>query len=106
MLHRISRIGLVLSFGFLILILTNPSEEDYLDRVSMDYAAIHGGMKLSSDDLLRMGKSHRTNYLFFSTYEYEFGTIVVRYVGFALSTFQVQSLRKESQPQVENEVLV
>lgn len=106
MLYRLSRIGLVLLIGLLVLLLTNPSEEDFLNKVSLDYGALHGGMRFSNDDLLRMGESHRKNYLFFSTYQYEFGTIGVRYIGFASSTFQVESFRKEGEERAVDDDVV
>lgn len=95
-----------MSLGLFILILTNPSEDDFLNKVSMDYGAMHGGMRFSSDDLLMMGESHRVNYLFFSTYQYEFGTIGVRYFGFASSTFQIESFRKEGEESSKGEEII
>lgn len=75
--------------------LTNPSEEKFLTRVSQDYGAVHGGMQFSAAELQSMGESQRQSYFLFSRYDYRFGAIGVRYVGFMFSVFYVESYRKE-----------
>lgn len=95
MLKRIIRPGIVVLMGIVFMALSNPSEEKFLNRVSSEYGAVHGGMSFSNADLLQMGESRRQSYFIFSTYEYEFGTIGVRYVGFLFSVFHVESYRKD-----------
>jgi hypothetical protein len=95
MKSRLVRVGIVLAVLIAVLIAGNPSEGSYLNEVSNNYGQVHGGIQFSQSDLLEMGESNRTSYLLFSTYEYRFGSIGVRYVGFLFSVFQVGSFREE-----------
>ncbi|MCZ4410597.1 hypothetical protein O3Q51_17405 [Cryomorphaceae bacterium 1068] len=106
MLKRIIRPGIVLLMGIVFMALSNPSEEKFLNKVSQKYGAVHGGTNFTNADLLQMGESRRQSYFIFSTYEYEFGTIGVRYVGFLFSVFHVESYREEDpQKKERDEVL-
>jgi len=95
MVKRIIRPGIVIIIGIIFMAVSNPSEQKFLEKVSSEYGAVHGGANFSTADLLQMGESRRQSYLIFSTYEYEFGTIGVRYVGFLFSVFHVESYRDE-----------
>lgn len=80
-------------FGFLIG--TNPMEKHFLDRLASDYSGIHAGMKINTTDLLEGGKSLKCNYLLFSTFNYQFGSIGVSYFGIAGTIFFTGSYRAE-----------
>jgi len=75
----------------LILIIGNPSEDSFLNKLQQDYGQIHQGVALSKTDLQRMGKSSFNSYLFWSSYRYAFGNIEVRYFGVAFMTFYLGS---------------
>jgi len=106
MLKRIIRPGIVIIIGIIFMAVSNPSEEKFLNKVSMEYGAVHGGMHFTPAQLLKMGTSQRQSYLLFSTYEYQFGSIGVRYVGFLFSVFHVESYREEDpQKKGQDEVL-
>jgi hypothetical protein len=85
---------------------SNPSEQKFLEKVSSEYGAVHGGASFSTADLLQMGESRRQSYLIFSTYEYEFGTIGVRYFGFLFSVFHMESYRKEDSLAPQEEEII
>jgi len=53
-----------------------------------------------------MGESRCQSYFIFSTYEYEFGTIGVRYVGFLFSIFNMESYRNDEILEKKEEVIV
>jgi hypothetical protein len=105
MLKRIIRPGIVIIVGVIFMAVSNPSEEKFLNKVSQEYGAAHGGMGFSSAELLQMGESRRQSYLIFSIYEYEFGTIGVRYVGFLFSVFHVESYREDKPTKNREEVI-
>lgn len=71
----------------------------------MEYGAIHGGMHFTPAQLLKMGTSQRQSYLIFSTYEYQFGSIGVRYVGFLFSVFHLGSYREEKNFEKNEDVI-
>ena len=73
--------AIVLSVIAIGLFLTKPSEEQFLDRVVVDYANIHPEIVLTANDLVSMGNTHYTDKIFFSSYRYEFGQISVSYLG-------------------------
>jgi len=106
MKSRLLRIGIVLMMVVVVLILSNPNEGTYLNKISNEYGQVHGGMQFSQSDLLQMGESEHTSFLIFSTYEYRFGTIGVRYVGFLFSVFQVDSFREEMPTESEQEEIL
>ena len=66
-----------------VLLLTNPLERHFFDRIASDYSGIHGGMKMNTAELEQLGESEKSNYLLFSTFTYRFGTIGVEYFGVA-----------------------
>ncbi|HKK39086.1 MAG TPA: hypothetical protein VJ949_06695 [Cryomorphaceae bacterium] len=100
------RLGIILLMGVIFLAVTNPSEEKFLHKVSADYGAIHGGMHFTPAQLLEMGSSQRQSWLIFSTYEYQFGTIGVRYVGFLFSVIHVESFREEKKSKSDEEGVI
>jgi len=73
--------------------LSNPSEQKFLESVASNYSSQHGGMEMSVSQLIKMGESERNSYLIFSTYSYEFGTIGVEYFGMAYMTFYLGSYK-------------
>lgn len=75
----------------LILILGNPSERNYLNRVAKDYGATHHGLNFDAQSLLTLGESSRSNYLLWSTYTYRFGNVSVTYVGVVFQIFFLHS---------------
>lgn len=103
MIKRLVRPGIVIFVALIVMAIGNPSEEEFLKTVSSEYGAVHGGMGFSTAELLAMGESRRQSYFLFSTYEYEFGTIGVRYVGFLFSVFHIESYRKEATPEEDEE---
>lgn len=86
--------------SLLLLFLSNPSETNYLTRVSDDYAKHHHNMDLPTEILQHIGASHRTSYFLFSTYDYEFGNMKVFYFGIANSIHYlgIQTKKRESKP--------
>jgi len=78
---KASLIGLTI--GFILFIITNPSEDDFLTRLGNDYGNMHHGTKVSNEMLKHMGKSKRTTYLLWSTFHYEFGNATADYYGVA-----------------------
>jgi len=102
---RILRLGIVIIIGIVFMAVGNPSEPKFLNKVSAEYGSVHGGMTFSNAELLQMGESHRQSYFIFSTYEYEFGTIGVRYFGFIFSVFYVESYRKDESAGNKEEVI-
>ncbi len=93
--RHIIRKKLFTAFLFLIVIIvmTNPTHEDYLDRVSQDYGQIHKGMDMTSDMLLRIGHQERNSFWIFSRYTYRFGAISVEYIGCGTLIFFVGSAK-------------
>lgn len=89
------RIGLILIILILVLAIGNPREDRYLNEISNHYGHMHGGMQFSPAELLEMGESHRESYLIFSTYEYRFGSIGVKYLGVGFGVFYMGSFRKD-----------
>ena len=69
------------------LVLGNPSESQFQDRLVADYGFNHGGMSLSLEDLKKMGSSQYQSYLLFSKFHYSFGNIGVHYLGVGFMTF-------------------
>lgn len=83
-LDRISSIALLIIV--LVLILTNPTEEQFLNRVAGDYGTMHHGLTLDAKQLLELGEKETQSYFLFGVYSYRFGTISVSYIGL-LGTF-------------------
>lgn len=65
----------------LILILSNPGEGAFIKRISQDYGSLHHGLTITPEQLKAIGEGVRTNYIFWSKYDYQFGNIGVRYYG-------------------------
>jgi hypothetical protein len=103
MKNRLIRPGIVILMGIIFMALSNPSEEKFLMRIAVEYGAVHGGAHFNTAELRAMGESRRQSYFIFSTYEYEFGTIGVRYVGFLFSIFHIESYLKKTEPVDEDE---
>ena len=80
--------------------LSNPSEETYLARVSNDYTQYHINQEIPVEVLQHIGRSHRSTYLLFSTYDYQFGNVKVFYFGIANNIYYVgiQKQKKEENP--------
>lgn len=92
----------------LVLGISNPNEEAFLQKVSDTYGQFHGGLQFSPAELLEMGKSYRESYFLFSTYRYEFGSIRVNYFGAGNMVFYLGSYRKKDNEtdQIRDEILV
>ena len=82
---------IVVIAALITLLITNPSESKFLNRVSHDYGAVHKRQTLNKQALLMIGESHRKSYYLFSTYSYQFGNIKVDYVGIANTTIYMGS---------------
>lgn len=76
---------------FALLILGNPSEKRFLLALQKDYGSVHQGMNLGVEELAQIGKSSYRSYIFWSSYEYAFGSIQVKYVGITFMTFYLGS---------------
>lgn len=85
---------LIVSFGAILifLLLSNPGEMRYLDRISLEYGSTHHGMKFSPSRLLEIGSGNRTDFLFMSEYKYTFGNISVNYFGIGGIIFKAETL--------------
>lgn len=75
----------------MLLMFTNPSERQFLERVSLDYGSNHYGVVIDHDLLLEMGKSDRASFFIFSKFSYQYGNISVTYFGIANSIFFMDS---------------
>ncbi|MEQ8908859.1 MAG: hypothetical protein RIC95_06685 [Vicingaceae bacterium] len=95
-------IPLIPLFAFAILFISNPSQNSYQERLAKDFGQSHAGAKFSLLDLNKMGHSKHQSFLLFSTYQYEFGTIGVRYWGILGQTFFAGSYRKTEIEKTEN----
>lgn len=73
------------------LILGNPPQGYYLRTLSEDFGSVHQGVTLGVSELQKIGTSSYHSYLLFSTYEYAFGTIKVKYLGLGFMTFYMGS---------------
>jgi len=89
----------------LFLALSNPLRKDYLRRLQQDYGNLHAGMSLSEVQLLQMGEAQRRSFIIFSTFEYQFGNIGVRYWGVAGRVFFFESYRHDIPRQDEAPLL-
>lgn len=98
-------IAIVLLVLAVVLFITKPTEEQYLDRVVADYANIHPGMILTANDLVSMGNTHYTDNVFFSAYRYEFGQISVSYWG-VLGYVYYKGYQYETEEQQPNGISV
>jgi hypothetical protein len=74
-----------------ILVLTNPNRRDYLEEIADDFGSIHAGMELKASQLEMMGSVSHSSFLIFSTFQYQFGSIGVRYWGFGTMIFYLGS---------------
>jgi hypothetical protein len=99
LLKRALRIATFIAVALLLLLmLTNPSENAFLQKISEDYGAQHGGWSLDADDLTKIGSGERTTYFVLSTYSYEFGKISVTYLGIMGSVYFIDSDSNRSRP--------
>lgn len=78
---KLKRLTILLLFTFLVMVVTNPKERDYLGRIANDYGMVHAGAQLNVSDLLQMGEGVSADYLIFSRYQYSFGDVSVNYFG-------------------------
>jgi len=83
----------ILFILFLVLALSNPSEQKFLKSMATKYGTLHGGMKMTISQLAELGESNKDSYLIYSIYTYEFGNIGVRYFGIAGMTFFIRSYK-------------
>jgi len=85
---------LVLLLVLAFLSFSNPSEKTYLTRVSNDYMEYHIKVEIPVEVLEQIGKSNRSTYLLFSTFDYQFGGVKVFYFGVANNIYYVGMKRK------------
>ncbi len=96
-------VAILLVFAFISgLIITNPSESRYLDRIATDYGSNHNGRIIAVEQLQDMGDGIRTSYGLFSIYRYEFGNVGVTYLGLATFIIQTGSYSKEPTRRQQN----
>ena len=81
MKEALKYIGIGIVLLAVILFFSNPSESDFMEKIVEDYGQIHPGFELSASDLQKMGSTHYSSFLVYSTYAYEFGNIKVHYLG-------------------------
>jgi len=72
---------LTLASASIVLIFTKPDQQDFLDRVTAEYAYIHPGIELSKADIIEMGTTQFHSKLIYSSFTYKFGRIEVKYWG-------------------------
>ena len=72
---------LTLAAAAIVLVFTKPNQQDYLDRITAEYAHIHPGMELTKDDIVEMGSTQYESQVVYSSYTYKFGRIEVKYWG-------------------------
>lgn len=89
-----------LILAIVILILGNPTEDKFLQRVTIEYGQAHAEMNLNREAFLSMGTSSYKSYFLLSTYEYSFGNIGVRYIGVAFMTFHLGSFQNLPEEQL------
>ena len=78
---KIKILSLLFSFIIVALILSNPSESRFLDKLSEDYGAMHGNQRIDKWMLVHVGHSTRSNWVLCSRFNYQFGNIGVSYFG-------------------------
>lgn len=72
-----------------ILIVGNPSQGAFIERIAHDYGKSHHGLSISADYLQNVGTLRRDSYVLFSTCTYSFGQISVNYVGIGFIMIQL-----------------
>src|SRR5690554_3261424 len=100
MFRRVFVFLLFLLIGSILLV---PKQEDYFMRLSSDFGQIHTGQNLDEQMLKEMGSYEYTNFLIFSRFQYEFGSISVSYYGFL--TF-IRFHKSASVEKIQSEVSV
>lgn len=78
----------ILLVFILTLVWTNPRKEVFFDTLGQHYGKIHKGIHLSTKDLKKIGQYEYTSYWMFSSFNYQFGTIQVSYIGLGTFVFQ------------------
>ena len=86
----------------LFLIVGNPSQKSYLNKIAKDYGTVHHGLEMSAESLLKMGSLNRNSYLLFSTCTYTFGNISVTYLGVGFLKLQVATSTSDQQNKNQN----
>lgn len=87
-MNRANRIIIAIGLFIITLVVTNPGEVKFLDRIGEEYGAVHHGMKFSPAQLLEIGEGERSNFLVLSKYKYVFGNISVEYLGIGSFIFK------------------
>ena len=86
------------------MVLTNPTDGDYLQKVSEDYGSVHAGYDFSVKDLRVVGEGTRKSYWFFSTYSYRFGNLGVTYFGMAKMVVYTGSFNEPVKEKKEEDI--
>lgn len=90
-MSKANRIIFVLGLFLIALVVSNPSERSYLNKIGQEYGSIHHGTKFTPGYLLAIGSGDRMNLIFLSNYKYEFGNISVEYFGVCGMIFKMGS---------------
>ena len=90
-------IALALLGSLAFLSFSNPTERTYLSRVSQDYKQYHADYDIPADVLQVVGRSNRSTYLLFSTYDYQFGDTKIFYFGVANQIIYMGSKKRKKE---------
>ncbi len=82
-MSKANKIIVLIGLVFLSLIVSNPNDVRFLNRIGQEYGSVHHGLAFSPGQLLEIGKGERSNFIIVSSYRYEFGNISVEYIGLA-----------------------
>lgn len=88
-----------------ICIIKNPSEDDFMHQIVMDYSLSHPEFELTKSDLIKMGTTKYSSYLIFSTFSYRFGDIEVYYWGI-LGSIYSNGFKENLQQKQNNKTVV
>lgn len=90
-MSKANRLIIVIGLFLIALVVSNPSERSFLNKIGEEYGSVHQGMTFSPGQLLKIGSGNRINFIFLSKYKYAFGDIAVEYLGFCGMIFKLGS---------------
>lgn len=97
---KIRKFALVSMLLTIVLVMTNPTDQDFLQEIAADYGNYHQGQTFDPSDMMEIGHGKRLNYQVFAIYTYTFGDISVSYVGF-LNLIFYRGSRKARRDDIE-----
>jgi hypothetical protein len=97
---KLRKFALVSMLLIIVLVITNPSDQDFLQEIATDCGNYHRGQTFDPSDMMEMGQGKRLNYQVFAVYNYTFGDISVSYIGF-LNMIFYRGSRKARREDVE-----